>query len=55
MPPIRNIEHGWANLDNGMTTLQGFLGWRLEMTAASAVTRIDRMNRMLLLINPRNP
>jgi hypothetical protein len=34
MPPTRNIEPGWADLDNGMTAIQGFLGWRLEMTAA---------------------
>jgi hypothetical protein len=30
----RQIEHGWAELDKGTTTRQGFLGWRLEMTAA---------------------
>jgi hypothetical protein len=34
MPLTRNIEHGWADLDLGMVALQGFLGWRLEMTTA---------------------
>jgi hypothetical protein len=34
MPPTRNIEHGWIDLDKGTAALQGFLGWRLEMTAA---------------------
>jgi hypothetical protein len=34
MPPTRKIEHGWADLDPGRVALQGFLGWRLEMTAA---------------------
>jgi hypothetical protein len=38
MPWTRNIEHGWADLDNDTATRQGFLGWRLEMTAAWAVT-----------------
>jgi hypothetical protein len=30
----RNIEHGWADPDKDTATRQGFLGWRLEMTAA---------------------
>jgi hypothetical protein len=34
MPWTRNIEPGCADLDNDMATLQGFLGWRIEMTAA---------------------
>jgi hypothetical protein len=34
MPWTGNIEHGWADLDHDTVTLQGFLGWRLEMTAA---------------------
>jgi hypothetical protein len=34
MPRTRNIEHGWADLDPAVVVLQGFLGWRLEMTVA---------------------
>jgi hypothetical protein len=38
MPPTRQIEHGWADLNNGTAALQGFLGWRIEMTAVCEVT-----------------
>jgi hypothetical protein len=34
MPPTRNIEPGWADLDKGMAVIQEFLGWRFEMTLA---------------------
>jgi hypothetical protein len=33
MPWIRNIEYEWADPDPGTAAFQGFLGWRLEMTA----------------------
>jgi hypothetical protein len=34
MPRTRTIGHGWADLGNGTSPCQGFLGWRLEMTVA---------------------
>jgi hypothetical protein len=36
MPPTSNIEPGWTDLDIGTAALQGFLGWRLEMTVRSS-------------------